>query len=321
MVAENASTENPSNADAGKLATGEIEHFTTESLPFASTGAAQNITRTTATLSGTVTPLDQPTTYFFEYITETSYQTAKAKDATNPYAEGEKTAPVLLQADDLQQAIGPTPANGLLPEKTYHYRLVAENKWGARYGEDATFTTQPPTLPLVNTASASAVSQNTATLSGVVTTNGLQTSYGFEIATEPGNYGPPTGLGSIGGELSEAVTVTLGELQPGTTYYYRVTATNADGTTPGEPATFTTPGFPSLLAAPVSPPQIAIPATAFPTNVAESATPTTKPKAKPKTRAQKLKAALKQCHKQPKKSRAKCERQAHSRYGPAQKKK
>ena len=115
--------------------------------------------------------------------------------------------------------------------------------------------------------------------------------------------------------------MTLGELQPGTTYYYRVTATNADGTVQSEPATFTTPRFPSLLAAPVSPPQIAIPATAFPTDVTESATPgtKTKTKTKPKTRAQKLKAALKQCHKQPKKDRAKCEKQAHAKYGTGKK--
>ena len=170
------------------------------------------------------------------------------------------------------------------------------------------------------TAGASGVSQNGATISGTVTTNGLQTSYGFEIGTEAGEYGPATGLGSVGGASTEAVSVALVELQPGTTYYYRVMASNADGTAQGEPEKFTTPGFPSLLAAQVSPPQIATPATAFPTDVEGSATPNTKTKTKPKTRAQKLKNALKQCHRQPRQKRAQCEKRARATYGPAKKK-
>ena len=321
LVLENEVTENMANINKGEPVRGAISSFTTESLPFVSTGAAANIIRTSATLAGAVTPIDQATTYYFQYISQAAYQTALAKGAPDPYEEGETTAPQSLPAGSEPQPVGPIAANGLLPETSYHYRLVATNKWGIEYGKDATFRTTGKLLPGAVTGGASGITQNTATLSGTVSTNGLQTSYAFEIGTEPGNYGPPTGLGSIGGELSEAVTVTLGELQPGTTYYYRVTATNADGTVQSEPATFTTPRFPSLLAAPVSPPQIAIPATAFPTDVTESATPgtKTKTKTKPKTRAQKLKAALKQCHKQPKKDRAKCEKQAHAKYGTGKK--
>ena len=45
--------------------------------------------------------------------------------------------------------------------------------------------------------------------------DGLQTNYGFEIGTRTGNYGPVTGLGSIGGATTEEVHVTLGELERG----------------------------------------------------------------------------------------------------------
>ncbi len=320
-VAENKTSKYTKNANEGNPAGGLIEHFTTPAGPAAITGEAQNITRTSATLSGVVNPDGTETTYSFQYISETAYQAALAKHIADPYTEGETTAPVSAGSAEATIAAGPTQASGLRPEETYRYRLVATNRYGVQsIGQEATLTTTGKLLPGAVTGAASNIAQNTATLSGMVSTNGLQTNYAFEIGTETGVYGPPTGLGSISGELSEPVTVTLGELQPGTTYYYRVTATNADGTTHGEPGTFSTPGFPSLLAAPVSPPQIAIPATAFPTNVTESATPkTTKPKAKPKTRAQKLQAALKQCHRQPKKSGAKCERQAHSRYGAAKK--
>ncbi len=301
---------------------GPVKSFTTQGAPLVSAAEAQSITGTTATLSGTVDPAGVETTYHFAYIGEAGYQAALAAHASNPYEEGE-TTPSATSSSDETQTIPPTPISGLQPGTTYHYALIAENTAGLTIGPDRTLTTPAPTPPVVSTEGASAISQNGATISGTVTTNGLQTNYGFEIGTVVGEYGAATGLGSIGGANTEAVSMTLGELQPGTTYYYRVAATNADGSSYGEPETFTTPGFPTLLAPQVSPPQIAVPATAFPTDVTESSTPSTKTKAKakPKTRAQKLTAALKQCHKQPKKSRAKCERQAHAKYGAAAKKK
>ena len=291
-------------------------------VPLVTTGAAQNMTRTTATLAGTVNPEGAETTYRFAYISEAGYQAALAAHAADPYAEGETTVQLSAGSSEEPQAVGLLQAAGLLPGTTYHYALIAENTIGVTVGHDAMFTTLAPTPPVAATTGASGVSQNGATISGTVTTNGLQTNYGFEIGTEAGAYGPATGLGSVGGASTEAVSVTLVELQPGTTYYYRVMASNADGTGQGEPETFTTPGFPSLLAAQVSPPQIATPATTFPTDVEGSATPkTTKPKAKPKTKAQKLQNALKQCRRQPKQKRAQCQKQARAKYGPAKKKK
>ena len=328
VIAENAQ----SQAEK-KPVEGEVKKFTTPPLPAVSTGEAQDITGGTATLSGTVDPEGAEATYYFAYIDQAGYEKALAGDAqekANPYAKGETTAPLKVTESGgatytgtEPQTIPPTLIGGLRPGKTYYYALIAKSVVGTALGSDQILTTPAPTPPVVATEGASAISQNAATIAGTVTTNGLQTNYGFEIGTVVGEYGAATGLGSIGGANTEGVSMTLGELQPATTYYYRVTATNADGTSYGESETFTTPGFPTLLTPQVSPPQIAIPATAFPTDVTESSTPSTKTKAKakPKTRAQKLTAALKQCHKQPKKSRAKCERQAHAKYGAAKKKK
>jgi len=317
IVAENQSSKHKENANEGRPVTA-TGHFKAVAAPAVTTGAARAITQTTATLTGIVEPEGAAGSYYFEYIDEAGYRGALAKGAANPYAEGETTPPVGVPASYTAQAAGPTPASGLLPGQTYHYALVARNEFGAQgVGRDQTFTTAAATPPSVTTMGASAVTQSGATIAGTVTTNGLQTDYGFELGTEPGVYGAPTGLGSIGGELSETVSTTLVELQPATTYYYRVTATNADGTAQGEPETFTTPGFPSLLSAPLSPSQIAIPSTPFPTDVEESATPGTKTKAKsrPETGAQKFRAALRQCHRRPKKARAKCEKQARGKYG------
>jgi hypothetical protein len=242
------------NATGSTEQTATIEHFTTQGTPLVSTGEAQSVTRTTATFSGTVDPVGAATTYYFAYISEAGYQAALAKGAPNPYAEGEATAPLSAGSSYTTQAVGPIPAGGMLPGKTYYYALIARNEVGVTIGAPEIVKTLPGTPPTVSTGGVSGVSQNAATLTGTVGTNSLQTEYGFEIGTEPSNYGPATGLGSIGGATAQGVSVALGELQPGTTYYYRITARNADGTSYGEPVAFATPGFPTLFTVPTSPP-------------------------------------------------------------------
>jgi hypothetical protein len=109
------------------------------------------------------------------------------------------------------------------------------------------------------------VAQNTATIAGTVDTNGLPTTYGFEIATST-DYGPRTGLGSVGAGASGApVSLSLTGLSPATTYHYRLTATNIDGTSYGADQTFTTTTFASTFAEPPAPlPFVEVPAIAFP---------------------------------------------------------
>jgi hypothetical protein len=309
--------ENKTSEELYEPATGAIQSF---SLPEASTGEAESITRTTVALTGTVNPRGKNATYYYEYVSETAYQAALAEHAGNPYGGGETTVPISLGASETNEPAGPIQAGGLVPETVYHYRLVAKNELGWTYGQDRTFTTAAKVLPVVSTGTASSLSQNGATLSGTVTTKGLQTEYGFEIGTEPGNYGPATGLGSIGGSLTETVSVTLGELQPATTYYYRITATNADGTVHGEPVMFATPGFPTLLTPQTELPVIPVPNIAFPTTSQENTGSTIKTKTL--TNTQKLANALKACKKDKNKhKRATCEKQAHKHYGPTAKKK
>jgi hypothetical protein len=315
VVAENGITEYKGNANKGKPAYGAINHFEPYAPPVPTTGEAQSIVGTAATLVGTVDPEGAETRYYFAYIGQAGYEKAidgDAQEKADPYAEGEVTASNTLAAGNQTQAVGPIPARGLLPGETYHYALVAVNKFAIQtIGPDRTFNTGAKALPAVSTGGASAVSQNSATLSGMVSTNGLETNYGFEIGTEAGNYGPMTGLGSIGGATTEEVHVTLGELQPGTTYYYRVTATNADGTEKGQPGSFTTPGFATLISPPASPPLIAYTSPGFPKEEKGSTGPSTKTL----TNKQKLAKALKACGKKPKSKRAGCERLARRKYG------
>jgi hypothetical protein len=139
----------------------------------------------------------------------------------------------------------------------------------------------------VSTGGASGVTANTATLSATVATQGLPAAYGFEIGTGSTAYGPPAGLGFVGAGAGEAtVTLVLTGLLPGTTYHYRVTATNVDGTSYGADRSFTTPVFPGTFTTPPAAlPLLAITPIVFP---AEAKTVVLKKvKAKPKKKRSK----------------------------------
>jgi hypothetical protein len=97
--------------------------------PVATTTPATNVTSTTATLNGSVTPNQNDTTYYFEYGTTTEYGT---QTPTQGPQTGNATKDV--SAD----------VSGLAPSTLYHYRLVAMNSSGTSFGSDATFTTSAP---------------------------------------------------------------------------------------------------------------------------------------------------------------------------------
>ena len=328
VVVENAQSK-------GTPTDGEIEHFTAAVAPTVNTGAALDPARTSIVLDGTVNPNGVATSYHFVYIDEAGYQAALAGDAeekANPYINGASTTPqkactaAELTANPGSCDEGTTPVEveelikgGLLPGTTYHYALVASTVTGSISGVDKTFTTAAPTPPLVTTGAASGVALSTATISGSVGTQGLDVNYAFEVSTEAGNPGPPSGGGSIGAGTSEAaVSLALQGLQPGTTYYYRLLATSTDGTSYGVLQSFTTPGFPAQLVQPATPVLVGTPAVAFPTGSQGNTGTTTTTKTL--TRAQKLSKALKACAKKPKGKRAACRKQAHKKY-PATKKK
>lgn len=210
-------------------------------------------------------------------------------------------------------SVGPQAIVELQPETTYDYRLVASNQAGVEPGPDYTFTTAPRTPPLVDTGEASGVTQTEVTISGTLDSRGIDTNYAFEVGTDT-TYSGAKVFGDAGdGEGAEPIAVALEDLAPGTTYHYRLAATNADGSSYGQEMTFTTPGIPSPIIQPFTAPLLATPTIAFPT---ETGTPT-KTLTKALTRAQKLAATLKTCRKKPKGKRAGCERRARKQYAPA----
>jgi hypothetical protein len=100
----------------------------------------------------------------------------------------------------------------------------------------------PPTAPIVHSESTAEVGTSEAKLGGLVGAGGIQTAYRFEYGTSTA-YGRSTPFpeGSVGeGLASHTVWAAASGLVPGTTYHYRVVATNELGTAVGPDQTFTT---------------------------------------------------------------------------------
>lgn len=95
-------------------------------------------------------------------------------------------------------------------------------------------------LPTITAAPASSVEQTTAQLNGELNPNGSPTTYYFQWGTSTA-YGDTSRTGSTNsGRTLLPVSVVVTGLTPGTTYHYRVVATNANGTSYGTDQTFTT---------------------------------------------------------------------------------
>ena len=200
--------------------------------PSARTGPASNVTSSSATVTGTVNPNGESTTYSFQFGTTTAYGSQ-----TNPQSVGSGT-----QDESVSRTL-----TGLRPGTTYHYRLLATNASGTTVGTDMTFTTAgapppPPRSPppTVTTGAAVGVGSNGATLRGTVNPNGLRTTYYFEFGLTPA-YGVQSRRRSLrAGTTPRSVSVTLTGLQSRQTYHYRLVARNSSGLSVGQDRTFTT---------------------------------------------------------------------------------
>jgi DNA-binding beta-propeller fold protein YncE len=265
---------------AGGSAISESTEFTTASTaPTVSGASAGDVEANTALLQAQVNPQGADTTYRFEYGTSEAYGAALPLSAADV---GSNVGDVAVSAH----------LEGLVSGTPYYYRVVASNAHGTGEARGV-FTTHALAPPAVVTGEYGALAQNGATISGTLDTEGLPTTYGFEVGTST-SYGPPTGLGSVGAGASEAlVSLALNGLQPGTTYHYRITASNVDGTSVGLDRTFTTATFPDVFAAPPAPlPFVAVPSIAFPGKPSASKVkpkPTKKPKKAKRKKSKKSK--------------------------------
>ena len=99
--------------------------------------------------------------------------------------------------------------------------------------------------PQATTNAASNIDFTQATLNGGVNPSGVETEYHFEYGTTT-SYGEssPVPNGNAGKGTSQvSVSAAAKRLEPGTTYHYRLVASNAGGTSYGSDRTFHTPGW------------------------------------------------------------------------------
>jgi phosphodiesterase/alkaline phosphatase D-like protein len=216
-------------SDAG-TSHGNDQTFVASAQPNVTTRSVSSIRDNSATLNSTVNPNGSATTVYFEFGTTTSYG---SKSSSKSIGSGRSAQNV---------AIG---IGGLAANTTYHVRVVAENANGSNRGSDVTFTTTG--RPFATAGSASGVNSNAATLTGTVNPNGHAASWYFQYGTTT-SYGQQTPTRNSSSQSgSRNVTEAIGNLTAGTTYHYRLVATNSIGTSFSNDVSFTTSGPPLTL--------------------------------------------------------------------------
>jgi len=192
--------------------------------PIVTTNPPAFIASFSATLKGSLNPDGLSTTFHFQYGTTTSY--------------GLTTAPQTQTGDTFR----PVSANinSLAAHTTYHFRIVASNTAGTTFGSDTTFTTLPMTgFPVVTTNPATNVTASSARLNGTLDPHGLSTTVYFQYGTTS-SYGSITPNQIKTGNDYQNVFAGISGLTPGTTYHFRIVATNSVGTRHGTDRTLNT---------------------------------------------------------------------------------
>jgi hypothetical protein len=231
---------------------GKVEEFTTSTLqaPSIDGESVSNVTQTDAQLTAFINPNYQLTKYQFMLGTDTSYSLGPilATEGELGAGFGDNEVSVDLRAE----------GHELQPNTEYHYQAVATNGAGSVEGGDATFLTLP-NPPTATTGEASEITPESATVSGTVNPGSSghsaqdDTTYVFQYGTDTlyGSQAPLAPEDAGEGTSPVPATAELEELEPGTTYHYRIVATNDNSGTPqtvdGEDETFTTASTPPIL--------------------------------------------------------------------------
>lgn len=200
-------------------------------LPLITTGSALGVTTTSAFLSATAIGNNLLTTTTFTY-------------GVQPDLSG---ASVTV---DAAQVTGSTPTaievavTNLMPGTTYYFRANATNLAGTVSGTIAQFTTLGG-APSATSGSASSIASDSAVVTGTVNANTVASQAFFQYS-QVADFSTLVGsiaAGDVTGSETATLAANLSRLEPGVTYYWRIAATNAAGTTVGGTQSFTTPVF------------------------------------------------------------------------------
>jgi hypothetical protein len=209
--------------------------------PVVTTGPATTVNATNADLNATINAGGTATTYKYEYGPTTAFGTVVPATGT-------------LSAGSAWTAVAQPPQAiwDLTPGTTYYHRACANNSVTGPSvanqvcGAVQAFTTVGTIAPSATTGAATAVTGTTAQLAGTINAHASATAYVFEYGTTTAfdKITAPTGNAGSG-TAGLAVSAGASGLAPHTTYFYRLVATNSQGTTRGSVMAFTTGGTPS----------------------------------------------------------------------------
>jgi hypothetical protein len=239
--------------------------------PTATTSPISPSSQVEATLKATVNPFGHGITdCHFQYTDATDFAANGFTNATslgcisNPSSSG----PVQISK----------PLPGLSPGASYDYRIVVAGYGGTAEGSAQAFTMLPPLAPDVTTGSATELTKTSATLGGMVNAHGGPISNcHFEYTTsadfEASGFTKATSINCLtkpNGTSDIAVSAKVASLTAGTSYRFRVLATNNSGAIQGLDQPFATQAetcenTPALCPPPaVTPTPTATPAPAAP---------------------------------------------------------
>ena len=207
--------------------------FTTTPAPSAITDTVTSITGTSAVLNGRVNARGINTTQiFFSYSTVSDLSSGVSTINTTP-----------SQATGSNEISVSAALSNLITGTTYYVRLSAVNPNGSNSGEIRSFT--PATSPVVTTDTAT-VTGTTATLMATVNPRGSSTTslsfiYGISSSLTSDTATAVISPAILNGSTAQSVSKNITGLTPLTTYYYRIVAVNAIGSSLGSIQSFTTP--------------------------------------------------------------------------------
>ena len=182
------------------------------SAPTAASNAATSVAATTATINGTVNPNGLATTVAFEWGTSSSLS---SYSTTSSQSVGAGGSPVAVKAD----------LTGLTASTTYYFRVMGENSLGTQRGLILSFTTLPSAVVLSSPADGATNQSTTLTLSW--NTSPGATRYRLQLSTSS-SFSPLL----VDDTTLMTTSRQVGPLAYSTTYYWRVSATSAGGTSP-----------------------------------------------------------------------------------------
>jgi phosphodiesterase/alkaline phosphatase D-like protein len=203
----------------------------TAGAPTVTTATKAIPTDTTVVLNGQVNPNGFFTNYWFEYGTTSNL--------------GKNSSSQMI-GSGFTKLNTPAYITGLSKNTDYYFRLVGENQYAKVFGEKYSFRTTDGvsspvgSVPFIKTIPASSVSKNAVSLNGEVNPNQTTTNYWFEYGKTDnlGQTSESISAGDGNTRLSESLTVS--NLDAGTTYYFRINAQNQFGTVNGSILSFKT---------------------------------------------------------------------------------